>query len=244
MEHLGKQGFDYSKFPGTPLVLGHRGASADRPENTIEAFAEARSQGADGVELDVRRSADGALVVHHDAVLAGGEPVYEVAVDRLPPSMPLLGAALDVLADMAVNIEVKNLPDEPGHDPDQLTARRVGALVVERGLTGAVIVSSFALAAVDAVRSVEPSVATGLLTTATADQTRALEVASARGHRFLHPHHLAVSTELVRRCHDAGLDVVTWTVDDPDRVRWLAEAGVDGLITNRPAVALAALGRG
>src|SRR5579862_7815521 len=57
---------------GRPLVLAHRGASAVAAENTVAAFAKARELGADGVELDVRRSADGVLVVHHDAALHGG----------------------------------------------------------------------------------------------------------------------------------------------------------------------------
>ena len=56
---------------GRPLVFGHRGASAAAPENTVEAFSKARALGADGVELDVRRSADGVLMVHHDAEIAG-----------------------------------------------------------------------------------------------------------------------------------------------------------------------------
>ena len=59
----------------TPLVYGHRGASAAAPENTIEAYVLARDQGADGVEIDVRRSADGILVLHHDPDLPDGRIV-------------------------------------------------------------------------------------------------------------------------------------------------------------------------
>ena len=59
----------------------------------------------------------------------------------------------------------------------------------------------------------------------------------------VHPHHAFVNEDLVRIAHDAGLAVNTWTVDDPERIRWLADLGVDGIITNVPDVALAALGR-
>ncbi|HLU41847.1 MAG TPA: glycerophosphodiester phosphodiesterase, partial [Microthrixaceae bacterium] len=72
------------------LVIAHRGASADHRENTIEAFHGAREQGADWVELDVRRSADGALVVHHDPVYADGRTVARVAADDRPDHVPLL----------------------------------------------------------------------------------------------------------------------------------------------------------
>lgn len=238
-----KQGFDRAKagFPPRPLVLAHRGASAAFPGNTLDAFLEARRLGADGVELDVRRSADGALVVHHDAEVPGLGPVARLAVAQLPPAVPLLEAALDACAGLTVNVEVKNDPGEPDWDPAELTARQVAALVVERGLLGAVIVSSFSLAAVDAVLAAEPRVATGLLTVPTADQRRAVEVAAGRGHRAVHPHHLVVDAGLVEAAHGRGLAVNTWTVDDADRIRWLADAGVDTVITNRPDVALAAL---
>ncbi|HZT64388.1 MAG TPA: glycerophosphodiester phosphodiesterase [Acidimicrobiales bacterium] len=222
-------------------VLGHRGASAACPENTIEAFLEAVRLGADGVELDVRRSADGALVVHHDAVIEGVGPVAELTVAELPGSVPLLDAALDACAGLVVNAEIKNLPWEPGWDEAELVARQVAAMVAER--RASVIVSSFSLASIDAALAVDGDLVTGLLTTESLDQHQALELVRSRGHRALHPHHRVVTTELVASAHDSGVAVNTWTVDDPERIRWLAGAGVDAIITNRPDVALAALGR-
>ena len=64
-----------------------------------------------------------------------------------------------------------------------------------------------------------------------------------RGHRALHPHHAFVDADLVAAAHRAGVELNTWTVDEPDRIRWLADAGVDAVITNAPADALAALGK-
>ncbi len=72
---------------------------------------EARRLGADGVELDVRRTQDGALVVHHDADLPGVGPIARLAVAELPPEVPLLEAALNACGPLTVNIEVKNLPN-------------------------------------------------------------------------------------------------------------------------------------
>jgi len=89
-------------------IIAHRGASARFRENTVEAFLAAARLGADGVELDVRRSADGALVVHHDALLPGGDPISNVAVANLPEYVPLLDTALEACADLFVNVEVKS----------------------------------------------------------------------------------------------------------------------------------------
>ena len=75
-------------------VFAHRGCTDGFVENTLEAFAEAKRLGADGVELDVRLTADGALAVHHDPEIDGLGPISELTVPELPPSVPLLADAL------------------------------------------------------------------------------------------------------------------------------------------------------
>src|SRR3954453_22244315 len=90
---LGRQGppsiLEISRDPNmNPLVIAHRGASAAFPENTVEAFEGASRLGADWVELDVRRTADGLLAVHHDARLGGGRAVVELPASALPASVP------------------------------------------------------------------------------------------------------------------------------------------------------------
>jgi glycerophosphoryl diester phosphodiesterase len=227
--------------PAHVVVLAHRGASAVRPENTIDAFAEARRLGADGVELDVRRSVDGALVIHHDPVIAGLGAVSALAVHQLPPSVPLLEAALKCCAGMIVNVEIKSSPDEPGYDPAQLAAIQVASVAAAYSDVAKIVVSSFDLEAIDAVRSVEPDLATGLLVSPAAPILEALDLAERHGHTALHPFHLAVDAALVAATHEVGLAVNTWTVDDPQRIAQLAGWGVDAIITNRPDVALAAL---
>ena len=224
-------------------VIAHRGASARHRENTLEAFLEAHSLGADGVELDVRVSADGALVVHHDPEIAGLGAVARLAVSDLPAWVPLLGAALDACAGLTAVLEIKNLPNEAHWDPSERVATSVAALVGERGSTQDVVVSSFSLATLEAVRSADPALATAWLTLPGFDQSQALRTVVEGGHRQLHPHHRAVTRQLVEEAHAVGVDVTTWTVDDPARIRELAEQGIDGIITNAPDVALAALGR-
>lgn len=224
-----------------PLVYGHRGASADAPENTLAAFALARAQGADGVELDVRRCRDGDMALHHDAVLGDGRRIVELTRADLPESSCTLAEALDVCEPMAVNIEIKNVPIDPDHDPECLLADRVVALLHERGGRDRVIVSSFGLATVDRVRAIDPSIPTGLLTFVDPIGPEAIELAARHGHQAIHPHVATVDAAYVALAHDHGLAVNVWTVDDPDRMRELASWGVDGIVTNVPAVAVAAL---
>lgn len=228
-----------------PFIYGHRGASADAPENTIEAFTLARHQGADGVELDVRRTRDGTLAIHHDAALPDGRLLVHLARDELPSSVPVLEAALDACAGLVVNIEIKNTPIDPDFDPERSLAGRVVALLAERAGAGMVdrpLISSFDPRTVDAVRAIDPSVPTALLTFLDPDATRGLALAVERGHGAIHPWDGSVDADLVEAAHAAGIAVNVWTVDAPDRILALAELGVDGICTNVPGVARTLLG--
>src|SRR5579885_2989239 len=135
-------------------VIGHRGASAVFPENTIAAFEGARALGAGWVELDVRRCADGALAVHHDAELPDGRPLAELVAADLPAHVPLLAAALEAADGMGVNVEVKPHPDL------EVVGAVVDAIVA---WGGPVLVSSFDAALVEAVRAQAPALPTALL---------------------------------------------------------------------------------
>lgn len=228
------------------LVLGHRGASASLPENTIPAFRAALDQGADGVELDVRRTADGGLALRHDAELPDGRRIMDVPTAGLPPEVPQLADALDACAAArVVNVEIKNWPADVDFDPAELLAERVVALLDARGQLAdrRLLITCFHHPTVDRVRALAPTLPTGCLVI-NADEPEALvaRVAEA-GHVALHPHHLFVTEELVVLAHTAGLQLNTWTVDDPDRIRWLSDIGVDAVIVNDPAGALRALGR-
>jgi glycerophosphoryl diester phosphodiesterase len=219
-------------------VIAHRGASTRHRENTVEAFRAAARLGADGVELDVRRCADGALVVHHDATLPTGEAIVNLKTEEIPAWAPLLPAALEACGDLLVNIEIKNAPDEADWDPTEAVARAAARLVQRIGRQGRTLLSSFTIASIDAAKQTDPTLPTALLTLPFADQDEAMALVKARGHQALNPHHAAVSAELTAKAHAQQTAVYTWTVDDPDRMRWLAQAGVDGIITNVPDLAL------
>jgi glycerophosphoryl diester phosphodiesterase len=226
-------------------------------ENTIEAFTEALRMGADGVECDVRRSADGALVVHHDPDVPGLGPIFAHRAADLPAYIPRLAAAIEACGDRLVNVELKELPGQPGYDPVYPMARMVVQVVVERGWQDRIILSSFDLLALDAAKEAaeeageeaaeeagETAAAplrTGWLTPSSFDQAGALRTVIERGHRALHPQHESVTEALVSAAHQAGISVNTWTVDDPERIRQLDRMGVDAIITNVPDLARAAL---
>jgi glycerophosphoryl diester phosphodiesterase len=232
-----------------PLVLAHRGASRRAPENTIEAFEIARRLGADGVELDVRRTLDGVLVVNHDPVVAGLGLLVEYPfehVRRTVPHVATLEEAFDSLAGMIVNVEIKCFPTEPDADPERLVAHGVAELVARRNLYGDVIVSSFELDAIDVVHGLDARVATAWLTSGF-EPKRALPIAAARGHAWLHPDRATMlasdtaAADAVRAALAHGIRLNVWTVDDAEAITALASAGVDAIITNVPDVALAAL---
>jgi glycerophosphoryl diester phosphodiesterase len=228
-------------------VQAHRGSpdeAAGVHENTLEAFRRSRRLGADGVELDVRLTRDGALAVHHDPAIPNRGPIVELAAGELPESVPLLADALEVCTGLVVNIEIKDLPGEPGYDPSERLATSVADMVVARGRVASVVVSSFWPEALDAVHRACPEIATGLLVADWFDPAECVPVALSRSCTSLHPHVALVDEALVAKAHDSGLSVAAWTVNDRLEVSELASIGVDTVITDDVVLALSALDRG
>ena len=220
------------------LVLGHRGASAAAPENTPEAFRLADEMGADGIELDVRRVADGRLLIAHDPL-----PESLDEVDLL--GLATLDEALDACGDrMLVNVEIKNWPADAGFDPTMAMVEPVVELLRRRGAAAVSrwLISSFSWDTLDACRAAAPEFATAWLVSSIGVDR--IETIVDAGHAAVHPWEPSVTAEFVERCHDAGLAVNTWTCNDPARLAELADLAVDGVCTDVPDVALSALGRG
>jgi len=214
------------------------------PENTLEAFLAAGALGADGVDLDVHRTADGAVVVHHDANARGigvlaERPEAEIRATR--PEIPTLEDALDACAGMLVNIEVKNLAGDADYDPGEGVAGGVVELLARRGRRDDVLVSSFSLESADRVRELDGSLPTGFLTLVGMDPVDGVDIAHAHGHGAVHPDVRALVGEAaaatVARAHDLGMAVNVWTVNGEDEMRRLAAVGVDAIITDVPDVA-------
>ncbi len=234
---------------GRPLVLGHRGASGDAPENTLAAFRLALAQGADGVELDVWRCASGEVVVFHDedARRLAGSPlrVTRAGLAELQAldvgawkgerfrgeRIPRLEEALEALGTAVVNVELKSV--RPPGDPRLALA--VARILRSRGAAERALVSSFDWTLVAAFRVAAPEVATGLLFEARSVWRRlAAPAAALLRPQALHPERTLVTPERARRWQAAGWPLVVWTVDDPEEAARLCALGAAGLIGNHP----------
>ena len=218
-------------------VWAHRGVHDRAGENTLAAFVAAVSLGVDGVELDVRRSADGALVVCHDPEV-GGRLIVASARADLPDAVPTLAAALEACGDLLVNVEVKNGPGagEPVTADAADLAAAVHAVVARAGATRRVRYSSFAWETAAAL--VESGPVDGLLDEGD-DVGAALERAAALGLAGVNPPLVALNAALVARAHARGLAVHCWTVNEAADLDRCLAWGVDAIITDAPARALA-----
>jgi glycerophosphoryl diester phosphodiesterase len=234
-------------------ILGHRGASADFPENTLPAFTGAVAQAADGVELDVMRCRSGELVVCHDEILGRLAGVPVVVADasyaelaRLDvgtpigfPSarIPLLDEVLDAVPRaLWVNVELKcDAPDDRGLSVE--TAR----LLQRRQEGRRVTISSFNPDCLWRFAAAAPEYERGLLLDPDLPLMPQLSrLDTAKG--AVHPHHSQCTEPAVAGWKAQGLKVVVWTVDEPDLARRLIGLRVDALITNVPGRLRAALG--
>jgi glycerophosphoryl diester phosphodiesterase len=223
-----------------PLILGHRGAPREAPENTMRAFRLALEQGADGIELDVQPSADGVPVILHDDTLdrttdstgdvsrltwerisaarAGGEPV---------PRLEEV-AAWAAANDAFLNVEIKR----PGVEAAAL------AVIEAAGRTSRTIFSSFLAESVAQVRRLDPNAPCWLLTEEWGPHVLQLAGDLRVGGVCLDVR-LATSAAL-GQLRAAGLPVICWTVDPPERMGELLRAGVRGIITNLPSIGVQA----
>jgi glycerophosphoryl diester phosphodiesterase len=234
---------------GRPLALGHRGASAHAGDNTIEAFELAVAHGADGVELDVRFTADDAVVLNHDADIGEMGPLIHhgfATVRARHPEIPTLDEALAALADLIINVEVKNSPMDADYDPTHRMAAVVARWVSRHDIHDRVIVTSFNPDTVAAVRGADDTIVTGQLVDVGFNIVRGVEAIAAAGHSWVAPwvdDIVADAEGTIGSAHRAGLRVVAWTADDPDDITIMAAAGIDAIISNDPGAALRVLGR-
>ena len=228
-------------------IWAHRGASAYAPENTIPAFSLALEQGAQGLEIDVQRTADGVLVVIHDETInrtsSGFGRVTDLTFEELRRcdfsngfighrnvQIPLLSDVLDLVAPTkaSINIELKNsvvlYPD---------LELEVAAMVTEAEMTERVVFSSFNHPSLANLRGILPPSQIGVLYSD--GLYNPWQYAHWIGAGALHPSwHAMLQPDYVRLAHEAGMRVNVWTVDGEEDVAHALEVGVDALITNFP----------
>ena len=210
-----------------PEWVGHRGAKRELPENTLPAFKRAFERGADGIELDVHATADGVVVVHHDAAAHSVDGALVVIAESTWATVRTVEFAggigvprlSDVLAaapsDVTVYVEIKGLAIEA----------LVAATIRESRARCAV--HSFNYDAIVRMREIAPEIPRGVLF-----EDRVPDVAALMertGARDVWPHWPLVNAALVETVHARGGRVICWTVNEPAAAATLAALGVDGL---------------
>lgn len=231
-----------SEVSDIPMVVGHRGWPTRFPDNTLAGFL-AASTVAGSVETDIRRSGDGKLVLSHDPELGGiGVADHPWSVlgeldlgDGHRPA--LLDEAIAAIPGTSFQFEIKNMPYEPGFEPDH----RLALEAAERARPGD-MVTSFNWETLAAVRRVFPEVATGVLVDGHGDIDEAIDICLDVGHPALVPHAFLPVLGMARAI-ELGLSVYPWVVDYPEHAIELAGLGVSGIITDDPALIGSALGR-
>jgi len=229
---------DLGRRDGRMLRIGHRGAAALAPENTIESLRVAVELGCDLVEFDVH-DVDGTLLLVHD------RPSGPVS------GLPTLDEALEFLAgtDSGVHLDLKAQADE----------KAVAGAIRRHGLVGRTVISSFRPSTLRALAATEPGLRLGL--TYPEDrrglsQRRSTAPLAGAGLALLRAalpprvsgllrragasaamlHFSVVTRSVIARCHARGVPVLAWTVDDPAQVPRLDALGTDGVITNDPRI--------
>jgi len=225
-------------------IFAHRGLHQRVPENTVTSFLEAKAVGVQGVELDVRRTSDGALVVHHDEAVEGVGLIATAKCRDLPSHVASLAEALGACEGLIVNVEIKNSPTEQGYDSSGSLASQVVAAIGELGQVDDVIISCFDLATCQAVRQFDAAIRVGWLLEFARDTREAIATVHALGLDAVHPFFLRVDEVSMAMAHELGIAVNTWTVNEPRDIAAMIELGVDTIITDEPVVALEVLANG
>ena len=220
-----------------PLIIGHRGASAVAPENTLAAFEAAIAAGADGIEFDVRMSRDGVPVVIHDDNLyrTSGvrRRVADMAHDQLNQfDVPSLTQVFELFESnkLLLYLEMKDQQIE--------LAEACCRFVEQYRLKGRVIFECFEHSALQTVKSIDPTFKTAPLFQPPASFI--IKRAIAAGGDEIALHHRLTSKRIVEKAANAGMKVVTWTVDDPAWIERARTFGVHAVITNNPSALIRA----
>lgn len=229
-----------------PVVVGHRGIRRPGlPGNTPEAFVLAAEEGADWVELDARRSADGVAVVYHNGWTADKVAVFARTADELAAEgiYRLDEILAGVPEHLGVNVEVKNLPGEPDYDPDDQIVDIVAEVVTAVRGDRRMFFSSFNPLTVAALSQRLPDDKIGLIHFDGIPLVNAIPLAQEFNAALLSAHVNArdLDADGISAVHDAGLALMVWTVNDVDMARKLAAAGADALCTDVPGAIAAGL---
>ena len=216
------------------LRIGHRGARAYAPENTLASFGKAIEIGVDAVELDVRKTKDNKIVIIHDADVkrtTNGEGlVSELTLKEIKnlsadgEKIPTLEETLDFLdKKVKVFVELKETGIE----------EQVLSIVHAKSLEKNVVITSFLEDALKKIRELDKGVETGLIY---AKHKNPIKAALELKANYLFALYRFTHTANVQKAHDNGLKVIVWTINNPEEVEEYAKKGVDGIASDKPDI--------
>lgn len=240
----GKANFRLALFQN-PTVMAHRGLSADAPENTLYAFSDAISVGADFIELDVQQTRDGVLVVMHDSNLKRttgvNKDIWDVdyadiqnldAGSWFDPAyanarIPTLEETLQFV-DKRAKLDIEIKPTKHGSDTLE---QDVAELITRYQYTDACYVTSFSYGSLKKVKEANPEIRTGYLMSVAYGQFYSLKYADA-----FSLNKVFVTSQVVNAAHQQGKQIFAWTVNSMSEVRSLCNLHVDSIITDDPVM--------
>lgn len=230
-----------------PLVIGHRGAAGEAPENTLASFQMALQQGAEGIELDVHLSKEGELVVCHDATIDrttdGKGLIHEMTVSEIKSfdagfrfsqqfqgqQIPLLEEVFDLVPEnILINVEIK-------HSYGGQMEVRLLEFLKQKGRLENVVISSFDHKSIRRIKQLEPSSKAGLLYAANLIYHAGYAQQLGVDIHSLHPHFQLIDKSDVDGAVSAELAVYPYTVNHVEDMRRMIKYGVTGIITDYPA---------
>jgi len=239
-----------TKGTDKPRIIGHRGASAKAPENTIAAFSLAAAMGADAVELDVQLSRDKELVVFHDQTLErttnGNGRVSSANLEDLKnldagshfhpmfkgEKIPTLEEVFREFQGMrGINVELKSLRFE------RLLVEKTYKCIYRNNMQGRILISSFNPFLLIEAYKINKEIPIGLLVTRGVGKIMRYFLQKIVQPTAFHPEDVLVTRKMIKGNHNINRTINCWTVDDSERINQLRKWGIDGIITNHPDLA-------
>ena len=226
------------------LVIAHRGASADTPENTLAAMEQAIKDGADWVEIDVQETRDGEVVVIHDSDLkkigGSGLKVFDASLAELqnvdigswkhPSFSDQRIPTLQQLLELCKN-RIKVLIELKYYGQEKHLERRVAEIVEAAGMQDQIRVMSLSYPGIQKMKSIQPQWSVGLLASVSLGDITRLEA------DFFAVNASFANRAFIRHIHNRGRKVLVWTINDPISMSAMMSKGVDGIITDKPELA-------
>jgi glycerophosphoryl diester phosphodiesterase len=217
------------------LKIGHRGAKAHEPENTLRSFQAAMSLGVDAVELDVRKTKDNKLVVMHNAdvnkTTNGEGSVNELTLEQIKKlttdkgeKIPTFAEALDFIDEQVkILVELK----ETGYE------KQVLDLIKKKGLLKNVIIISFHEDTLQKIREIDADVEIGLIYVR---HKNPIQAALDMKAQYLLPLYRFIHSANVKKAHENDLKVIVWTINNKEEVAEYNKKGVDGIASDKPDI--------